>query len=119
MKSIFTLTSLLFFCILVSNSTKGQTSSFLEVIYKPVVIWVYSPEMENEINQKMTELTEVNRNKYRFLLISDNDNSKTVITKKINDFLNSESMIDLQRVYVLEWSRNGKSKYFQNNNKDI
>jgi opacity protein-like surface antigen len=119
MKSNFYLTTFLFSCILLANSSRGQTSTFFEVNYKPVVVWVYPPDIQREVYQKMSDLTEVNRNKYRFLLISDTDNSKTVITKKINDFLNNEPTIDIQRVYVLEWSRNAKSKYFENTNKDI
>jgi hypothetical protein len=119
MKNKFSIIVFLTYISFLPNPSKGQTSTFSESGYKPVVIWVYSPEVQKEIYQKVSELTESKRNKYQFFLLSDTQNSKAEITKRINDFLNTESGIDKQKIYFLEWGSLPQSQYFENNDKDI
>jgi hypothetical protein len=119
MKNIFSIFAFLASFFFLSNSSKGQTSTFFEGEYKPVVIWVYPPEVQMDVYEKVSKLGERNRQKYHFFLIPDSFNSKTLISKQINDYLNKEPNVDLEKVYFLEWGNSEQSKYFVNTNNDI
>jgi hypothetical protein len=119
MKNIFPIFAFLSFLFFLPNSSKGQSSIFSDSEYKPVVIWIYPPEKQMEIYQKVSKISEYNQKKYHFFLLSDVFNSATLISKEINDFLNKEPNLDLEKVYFLEWGKSAQSRYFVNTNNDI
>lgn len=117
MKNIYHFVFMIILCF--PTLLKAQNTIFYEGDYKPLIIWVFPAEMKEQVYQKVGDLKDYKRRKYRFFLLSDSLNSKANITKKINDFLNTASNIDKQRVYFLEWGHKTQSQYFVNENKDI
>jgi hypothetical protein len=106
--------------ILITFCSKGQEEvTFFEGDYKPLLIFVYPESHSEEVLVKLKNSKRFSTKKCDFMLICDSLANSSSVVNRINKYLNSEKLIDKQRVYYLEWGIETISKYVQNTPNDI